>query len=131
MDIILLIITHPLGGLPVTLLYAIMVVLWFGKANRAEHPWRELPLLLSPAFCYLILPILHRLFSADDMLRPRYPIAAYIPEPLFLLQIPLMLWAIWRMRGIRLVMILISIVHLWFSFIASFYAVMSITGRWL
>jgi hypothetical protein len=126
-------ITHPLLGVPIALLFGAIVMIWFSNADRSEYRWRELPILLSPAFCYLLLPVLGSLLAAEGISSgPRYhESTAYIPYILVILEVPLALRTVWRMRGVRVLMSVISGLLIWTSLIAGLYALMSITGRWL
>lgn len=136
----------PLLGIPVAILFTITIVAWMRKeyvwkrnGYQSDFRWRDVPLLLSPSLCYVLILTLFILYnSMYNMSGGGIQDKTLIGEisgnflfGLFYWEVPLVLWVVWRMQGFRVWMLFLGALHLWYSFLTGLYASMSISGLWL
>lgn len=120
-------------GIPVAIVYAVMVIAWMRKTYRTDFRWHDVPLLLSPSLCYILLWIAGDLLDRGGQL---YGVLSkersgdFIAHLVFL-QVPYALWVVWRLRGWRLQALFLGGLHVWFSFVFAIQLIMSIHGTWL
>lgn len=121
------------GFWPVTLLWAILVTVAVGlsiRRGRFSYPAAAaafLPFAFSAAIV-LCGVVFNKSVGADN---PNEGLAETLLSILGVAQLALSALLIWRFRGIRAFMTMVSLGALWLSFWGLFVSLMSVTGAWL
>ena len=107
---------------------AIAAVHSFRQGQRRAR-WRDLPLLLTPLLPAALILACGAVFAQGRFDPPS--VGDSLIGWLLLLELPLAVWLVWRMRGLRLATLSLVSVQVWYACLAWLMSHMAITGIWL